>query len=269
LSRWNLESIPWHQFDRAKVDATLLEQAKGAALVESNASDYVIYLHKVFAGDQEILQDIVDWGKEEELHGAALRKWCEMADPAFDYESALTRFKEAYHLPMVSASVRGSEAQELIARCVIETGTSTFYTALRDASAEPVFREICRRIAGDEVRHFQLFLKYLRERYAQQDLSLLKRLRTIFERVLEIEDAELTFAHFAANLGPHFDSGKKEQYTRRYLAKVAEIYKPRHFAMSVPMLAKASGLSLNMRLGRWIGCSIYWIFRLRYAAAAV
>ena len=48
-------------------------------------------------------------------------------------------------------SRRGSRAGEMVARCIVETGTSSYYTALREAAAEPVLQEICRRIAADEI----------------------------------------------------------------------------------------------------------------------
>ncbi len=36
-----------------------------------------------------------------------------------------------------------------------------YYTALREAAAEPVLQEICRHIAADELRHYRLFYKNL------------------------------------------------------------------------------------------------------------
>ena len=44
-----------------------------------------------------------------------------------------------------------------MARCVVESGTSSMYSALRDSTDEPVLKAICHRIAGDEFRHFRLF----------------------------------------------------------------------------------------------------------------
>src|SRR5258708_8674981 len=49
----------------------------------------------------------------------------------------------------------------MIARCIVEIGTSSYYSALREAAAEPVLQEICRHIAADELRHFRLFYKHL------------------------------------------------------------------------------------------------------------
>src|SRR5689334_13186575 len=131
MQRWTLESIPWQQFTPNLVDPELLALAKGASLVESNSADYVHYLKRVFADAPGMFEEIERWGEEERLHGAALRRWAEMADPSFDYERAFHVFVQNYRIPLdADASIRGSRAAELVARCVVETGTSGFYSAL-------------------------------------------------------------------------------------------------------------------------------------------
>src|SRR3546814_4742156 len=63
-------------------------------------------------------------------------------------------FREGFR-PDVDAteSIRGSRAGELVARCMVEVGTSSYYRALGDAATEPALKAICRFIAGDELRH--------------------------------------------------------------------------------------------------------------------
>jgi len=53
--------------------------------------------------------------------------------------------------------VRGSRSGELIARCVVETGTSSYYTAIADATDEPLLKTYAGHIASDELRHYKLF----------------------------------------------------------------------------------------------------------------
>ena len=59
--------------------------------------------------------------------------------------------------PEAEGSVRGSRRGEMIARCVVESGTSSYYSAIRDATDEPLLKEIAGRIAADEYRHYKLF----------------------------------------------------------------------------------------------------------------
>ena len=113
--------------------------AKAASLVEHNSADYADYLCNVFADDPEFQAAAREWAVEEVQHGEALGRWGELADPSFSFAESMARFRAGYRIPVDAAeSVRGSRAGELIARCVVETGTSSFYSALRDASGEPV-----------------------------------------------------------------------------------------------------------------------------------
>src|SRR5437016_4120894 len=163
---WTLDDIHWSLFDPSKVEPALLAAIKAAALVEYNAPDYVTYLKRVFEGSgPETIAALEQWGQEESRHGRALGRWAEMADPSFKLEDAFARFRKGYtpahFAPTEQGSVRGSRRGEMIARCVVESGTSSYYSAIRDAADEPVLREIAARIAADEFRHYKLFFDTL------------------------------------------------------------------------------------------------------------
>lgn len=143
---WTLEDISWESFDLQQVNPEILKIIKTASLVEYNAADYGIYLERVFEGDDIFLPFIKKWVQEEIQHGQALRKWAEKADSSFDFEKSLARFQEIFRIPpQATQSIRGSIAGELLARCIVETGTSSFYTALQEASTEPVLQQICKK----------------------------------------------------------------------------------------------------------------------------
>src|SRR5258708_30992757 len=159
---WTMDDIHWSLFDSAKVEPAMLAAVKAAALVEYNAPDYVSYLKRVFADSgSPTIAALEEWGREEAQHGRALGRWAEMADPSFKLEEALTRFRKGYSPAHFSGSeggsVRGSRRGEMIARCVVESGTSSYYAAIRDASEEPVLTEIAGRIAAAEYRPYKLF----------------------------------------------------------------------------------------------------------------
>ena len=78
---------------------------------------------------------------EEVQHGDALGRWASWPIRAGISTPAFERYRTGYKLPLdADASVRGSRTGELIARCMVETGTSSYYTALggrdRRAGAE-------------------------------------------------------------------------------------------------------------------------------------
>jgi hypothetical protein len=196
---WTLDDIPWGTFDRNKVDPDLLKLVKAAAMVEKNGLDYAAYLGKVFPDDAAFRKVAEHWAAEEVQHGNALGRWAMLADPAFDFDLAFGRFREGYRLPLdATQSVRGSRAGELVARCVVEVGTSSYYTSLAEAADEPVLKEICRNIAADEMRHYNLFYTYLNRYLETEGLPRWQRLKVALGRMAESEDDELAYAYYRA-----------------------------------------------------------------------
>ena len=206
---WTLDDVPWERFDSSRVDPGHLKAIKGACMVEHHSEDYVAYLCSVFHGDPAFQAEARAWGIEELRHGQALRRWCELADPSFDFEARFARFKAGGHqLPTQAVeSVRGSRTKELVARCFVESGTSAFYSALRDATDEPVLRHICHRIAGDEYRHYRLFYSNKKRYGAIEKPSMWAGLWIALGRLAESGDDELAYAYYAANGADHATDG--------------------------------------------------------------
>jgi hypothetical protein len=260
---WTLDDIDWPAFDPAKLEPHLVEAVKAAAMVEHNADDYVAYLCNVFADDPAMQDAARAWGVEEVQHGRALARWAELADPGFDAARALERFRAGYRLPVdATASVRGSRAGELIARCVVEVGTSSFYSALRDASAEPVLRQVAGRIAADEFRHYKLFYDHMRRYVARERLSLPRRLRIALGRIDEVADDELAYAYFCGNCdeGAAYD---RAACADAYGARAFAFYRRQHVARAVSMVAKAVGLHPHGWFARLAGGLSWFALRLR------
>ena len=104
---------------------------KAASLVEHNGLDYATYLCNVFHDDPTFQDTARQWAREEVQHGEALARWAELADPCWRFKDSFKRFTDGYRLPLdATQSVRGSRTGELIARCIVETGTSSYYSAL-------------------------------------------------------------------------------------------------------------------------------------------
>jgi sulfur relay (sulfurtransferase) DsrC/TusE family protein len=242
---WKIADLPWAYFDAARVNPELLKIVKAAALVEYNASDYATYLANVFPEDPGFQQEARDWSVEETQHGAALGAWAQKADPSFDFEAAFVRYTAGYKIDVdADASIRGSQAGELIARCIVETGTSSYYTALGDAADEPVLKQLCRNIAADELRHYKLFHSHLNLYLDKEGLSRFERLRIGLSRVQESEDDELAFAYYAANT-PHGTPYDRETYSSAYMTRAYPLYRADHVERVVAMVFRACGFNLS------------------------
>jgi hypothetical protein len=267
MGGWTLDDIPWHRFDPAKVDPDLLRIAKAASLVEHNGAAYAHHLCRIFADDPEFQETARRWGEEEIQHGVALARWAAMADPSFDFAAAFAKFQQGFRVDFDSdRSRRGSRSGEMVARCVVEIGTSSYYSALRDAAEEPVLREICRRIAADELRHYRLFYKNLDRCLAREGLGRWGRLRVALGRVAESEDDELAYAYYAANEADlPYD---RRHYSRAYAKRAFALYQPQHVERGVAMLLKAAGLTPNGRLGLLLGRLVWRVMHFRAARLA-
>lgn len=239
---WSIAELPWDQLDPSKVDTDILKIIKAAALVEYNGNDYADYLCNVFHDDPVIQDATRQWATEEIQHGAALGEWAERVDPSWSFQDAVKRFRDGYSINTdAQQSVRGSRSGELVARCIVETGTSSYYTALSEATDEPVLQRICRLIAADEFRHYKLFYDFLGDYLQREHLGALGRLRVSLSRINETEDDELAFAFHAANTTG--EPYQRERATVEYARLAYSYYRPHHLDRMVAMVFKASGLN--------------------------
>lgn len=261
---WSLDDIAWDRFDRTRVDPELLKIAKAAALVEFNSGDYADYLCNVFPDDETFKAEARRWAGEEVQHGEALGRWARMADPDFDFDGAMERFRSGFRIPIDSTtSVRGSRSGELVARCIVEVGTSSYYGSLADSTEEPVFKDICQRIAADELRHYKLFYTHLRRYLEHENISRLRRFLIAVGRMQETEDDELAYAYYAAN-APADEAYDRKRWSSAYMVRAYGYYKPVRVQRASAMICKAAGLSAQGRVAQLMAKVAYGTMRRRH-----
>jgi rubrerythrin len=271
---WSLDEVQWQDFDASKVEPWMLVAVKAAALVEFNAPDYVSYLKRVFpdASTQAIIEQ---WGREETQHGRALGRWAETADPSFSMTQAFARFREGYRPAQFTGrdegSIRGSKRGEMIARCVVESGTSSYYSAIRDSTDEPLLKEIAGRIAADEYRHYKLFFETLNAQ-SESDLPFWRKLIVAVGRVNESDDDELAFAYYCAAVPKERES--MQPYVRAQCAKasystILRIYRRRHVQKLAQMVSKAVGADPQGRMTKLAGALLWRMLRMRAGLSGV
>lgn len=259
---WDLEDIPWQEFDPAKVDPELVKIVKAACMVEFNGGDYADYLCNVFPDDEEFKAVARAWALEEVQHGKALAKWAELADQSFDFDASFKRFCDGYQIPVdAEASVRGSRTGELVARCIVEVGTSSYYASIASTTEEPVLRAICRHIAADELRHYKLFYTHLKRYLEHEGIGRWRRLAVALGRITESEDDELAYAYFAAN--EHQRPYSRKIHGQAYLKRAYACYQLGHVERAVAMVFKAAGLKPQSRLARLASRLAFGLIRVR------
>jgi hypothetical protein len=202
-------------------------------------------------------------GAEEIQHGLALALGGACRSE-LRFEDSFARFRALYrpvHFERGNASVRGSKRGEMIARCVVESGTSSFYSAIRDSTEEPVLKEVASRIAGDEYRHYRLFYDILQAQ-TEPDLPVWRKVWVAMGRVTEADDDELACAYYCANV-PAADAQsrpyRRDVYNRAYNAKAMTLYRRHHIDKLVKMVALPAGINPTGRLSGLASAALWHV----------
>jgi len=144
---------------------------------------------------------------------------------------------------------------------VVESGTSSLYSAIRDATDGPVLKAICHRIAGDEFRHYRLFYDTIDAYQAIEPLAWLRRLQVVVGRFIEVDDDELAFAFHCAN-SPDRPYNRRDS-TLAFQRTAFSRYRQPHVARGVRMMVKATGLDPQGRAARLAIDAMWWIISRR------
>ena len=121
-------------------------------------------------------------------------------------------------------------------RCVVESGTSSYYSAIRDATDEPVLKEIAGRIAADEYRHYKLFYDTLHKQ-DEPDMPFWRKLWVAVTRVRESDDDELAYAYHCGNEpeGVEYDH---KRCIAGYMSRAMGFYQWKHVERSTGMFPR-------------------------------
>ncbi len=245
--KWNLAEIPFDRIDKSAIrdDEFLFLTLASASFVEILAETFSENLIEHFRGDAEIVDWLAHcWQREEVQHGRALKAYVQAVWPEFDWERAYEAFRIEYTLLCTTEQLEPSRALELIARCVVETGTSSFYRALQQYAREPVLRQLLAHIKSDEVAHFNFFRHFFAGHQDKAPQSIASVFGTIWRRLREIrnEDAYVAFKHVYT--GRHCERQFSELDWQGYnqtVKRLARNYYP--FAMAITMLIKPIPMS--------------------------
>jgi hypothetical protein len=244
---WSIEEIPYHALLRERVceNEQLFYIVACASFIEITSSLYTRALSEFFRHDRDVVEWLeAHWEHEELQHGAALKRYVEIAWPEFDWERGYRGFFADY-APLCSVDqLAPTRALEMVARCVVETGTASFYRMLSELAPEPVLRHLAARISVDEVRHYKYFYRYFRRYRERERPGRLPVLRTLWRRAAEVhaEDVFYAFKHayLARHPGAEFEKRHYETF-RDGVRRLARHHFPRDMAMK--MLLKPLGLS--------------------------
>jgi hypothetical protein len=239
---WRIEDIDLTRIDQraATADEDLMLLLCASSFIESGSDLYTSNLSTYFGDDSEVSAWLNGhWEHEELQHGRALRAYIEHVWPDFDWDLAFKNFFEEYSKTCSIEGFEKSRALEMVARCVVETGTATLYRAISELSTEPVLKELTGLIRADEVRHYKHFFKYFRKYNEREGHGRIAVLGALARRVVEIksEDSEIALRHAFAIRYP--DRAQDKAYLKQKCARVNALVRRNLSAdMCVKMLLK-------------------------------
>ncbi|WP_418121363.1 ferritin-like domain-containing protein [Variovorax sp. 160MFSha2.1] len=204
---WTIEDLDFSRIalDKVRPDENLFYLVTSASFIESGSDLYTHNLVDFFKGDQEVTDWLSQhWELEELQHGKALRAYVRHVWPEFDWDTAYGNFLEEYATYCKVELLAPTRGLEMTARCVVETGTATYYRAMARCTDEPVLQDLATRIATDEVNHYKHFYRYYRRYREQEKLGRLRVMGTIGRRTLELksEDADCAIRHVVRTRSP-------------------------------------------------------------------
>ena len=206
-THWKIADLDFSKIDIAQVrpDENLFYLVTCASFVESGSDLYTQNLVDYYGDEPEISSWLREqWEVEELQHGQALRAYVEHIWPEFDWPAAYANFLSEYSSYCKVELLEPSKGLEMVARCVVEAGTATFYGALSRSTSEPVLKDLASRIAKDEVNHYKHFFRYFRRFRQNEGLRRHRIFGALRRRTMEMknEDAACALRHVLGTRSP-------------------------------------------------------------------
>lgn len=223
--KWDYEKdIPYCDIDIDKIKDNdyLFQTLVIASFIEITSNVYEKNLSIYYKDDASTVKWLEDvWMPEEIQHGESLKKYIKTVWPEFDWEQHYEIFLNSY-LPLCRLDAfEPTKAREMIARMVVETGTSTLYKGLANYAkeiGEPILEDLCHKISKDEVYHFEMFEKVFKKYKEEEKLLKKDIVKVLYDRLKEINNEDVKIAYEALQDDESYDDYMKQtgNFARKY-----------------------------------------------------
>ena len=269
---WRIEDIAYDAIDPSRIagNEMLFHLIVSASFIESGSRTYTRNLVEHYAGSAELGQWLAEhWEPEELQHGAALARYAQTVWPNFPWQAAYDSFFDEYSR-LCTVEALQSRVLEMVARCIVETGTTTYYQVLRalaQRAGEPVLADLAGRIRADEVNHYKHFLASFKTLKAAQPVSRWSVARVVGARLREMreDDSDVALRHVwqhahaeGANLFP--DGTRTFPEFKKQMMSLFTQNLPIQQAMRMAL----KPLMLPHRLEQWLQAPIVWFSRRQW-----
>ncbi len=150
--RWKMSDIPFDRIDHARVTPELKELVRAIAFSELTTFSATRRFMTEHADDVDFTQWLAVWFYEETKHPDVFLRWLRACGVTVD---------DAFMLKgRATAPFMKSRMGTLVTNIISEMVASGAYAYFAREAPEPVLRQICERLSGDEARHAASFFTY-------------------------------------------------------------------------------------------------------------
>jgi hypothetical protein len=159
--RWKMVDYPWSDIQKDTSPA-FVAACREMLIGELTTFSATERFFADFGEDADFTQWLTVWLYEETKHPSALLKWLDHFGEKFDSRFMLQGRQSLPFMPARMGTLATNVISEMVA--------ATLYATLSSQPAcEPVLRQICRNISGDEARHAAGFYSYGKKRLARAE----------------------------------------------------------------------------------------------------
>lgn len=253
--RWRLADIDFDGIDRSAIsdDPLAFKIVCLASFIETGSDLYTDNLIEYFARDAEVSRWLrQSWQPEEVQHGNALREYATRVWPEVDWKAKFDEFFAAYSRTCTVSDLEPAHALELAARCMVETGTSTLYSALHNYAREPVLKDLAARIFADEVRHYKHFYYHFRRYQHQERHSRWRIGRTLLNRLSATRTGDGYYAYRQLWDGGRSNDARDFEAEYRAFTRTFAAFVRRHGPREMSLRMGLKPLQLPAPLLTWL-----------------
>jgi hypothetical protein len=160
--RWKMADCAWSAIRPADVSPAWRTVARETLIGELTTFSATERFFADFGDDVDFTQWLTVWLYEETKHPSAILAWLDALGEKFDSRFMLQGRQTIPFMPSKIGTLATNVISEMVA--------ATIYMTLgAQPACDPVLRQICRNIGGDEARHAASFYRYAKKRLARVD----------------------------------------------------------------------------------------------------
>jgi hypothetical protein len=160
--RWKMSDYQWSSLKKGDVSPAWIAVARAALRGELTTFNATERFFADFATDVDFTQWITVWLYEETKHPSAFVKYLDTFGEKFDSRFMLEGRQTIPFMPSKMGTMATNIVSEMVA-------SALYYNTSVQPTIDPVLKQICRNLGGDEARHAASFYGFAKKRLSRSD----------------------------------------------------------------------------------------------------